>query len=1745
MTDICKVNLKGLRAVLVSMLLLTSGAAMAQVRVKGNVYGGGNEAGVGKTEATTFAKINIETGTIDGGVYGGCNTQGTIEGYTEVKISGGIIGAGSISDAGAVSYTSQANVHGGGYGENTNVTGNVTVNIGTEGQTTDGATIWGDVYGGSALGKVNGTITTDNSTTTVVTLHKGTVRGDVYGGGLGSNTSGNEVEADVYGAVTVTINNGTAQNVFGCNNKNGAPKQTVTVKVEGGTINNNVYGGGNLAAYNGTPEVTMTGGVVADVYGGGYGPSASVAGTSVKMKNGTAEGDKGGTADYIFGGGEEAPVTGAVIVSIEGGTVNHDVYGGGALANTNIGNVTSGYGTASETIPSTSTYTTAVSLKGGKIKENVYGGGLGHDDADDTKDVAALVYGNVTVKLNETTTTENCIVEGSIFGCNNIKGTPKGTVEVHVYKTQNADATKNTKDETTEIGNRTNYDVLSVFGGGNQADYEPVDLTNGKTNVVIEGCLLTSIKNVYGGGNAAAVPASSVDIKSAYIIDYVFGGGNGEDENYPGANVGYKTVAVRDTKPSEKYGTGNAVVKLEGGFINSIFGGSNTLGYVAGSTSTDIESNTDCPLKIGNLYGAGRKAKVESDVNITIGCIPYPVGNVYGGSEQADIDGNVTLTILGGTFDNVFGGNNAGGKIDGTITVNIEERSDGCYPIIIGNLYGGGNEAPYPGSGANISTPSITVNAKSFTSIGNIYGGGKGSSAKVTGKTIVNVDEVKGYWADKDYTPINSTTATHIPNAIGTIGNVYGGGDAADVIGETEVNIGTKDKVKINGVDTDVLGVNITENVYGGGNAADVDGKTTINIGTQDFTGTGKEGTKIGGSVFGGGFGASTTVTGDVNVNIGGMEEGTGGAADTYFGYAEITGDVYGGSAKGKVNATKSGDAPNYTYTASTGTTKVKLYGGTVDEIYGGGYGLESAKADVYGAVTVDVYGGTATSVYGANNLSGAPQGTVIVNIISTATPTSPATYAITNVFGGGNQAAYAGTPSVSLTGNSYVGNVFGGGNAAKVAASNVTINTNATSSYIGNVFGGGNEEGTTGNSLVTMDGGIVNTAIYGGCNTSGTIAGTAIVTVNGGTIGNSASTAYQNDDVLFGGGLGKGTSVTGKVTLELASMTDNAAAKIYGNVYGGSKQGGVTDVDVKLLGATIYGNVFGGGYDTYKDDNTTVTAANDVTVTLNGSTLVPTYDNGVEADGKQSGVTGQIFGGNNKNGSPVGDVTVLVKKTVGSTKDDAVTRDNRTTYDVAAVYGGGNMANYTASGKSAKVIIEGCDATAIKYVYGGGNAASVPATDVTVKGTYIIDVLYGGGNGISTPANVNGATNVKLIGGKIHKVYGGSNSQGNVSGGTNVTMPKKPEGAAAPDYCTTLDVREIYGAGNNADQDGGTTVVLGCVEGLDVVYGGAKNANVAGGVNLAVTSGTFKKVFGGNDTAGTIQGPINLYIEETGCDPLIIGELYLGGNLAPYSVYGYKKVGDKLEPRISMNDGEAVNVPTTHPEGQLYADPVLHVTSFTSIGKIFGGGLGQVVGGVDQQKAWLYGNPTVKINEIVGENSSTAFESTDMSLDEGTSNAHTVTLPARDADAIGAIGDVYGGGSLAKVIGNTTVEICKDAEVYMHSLPKDTENQYPKKTVVGANIIGNVFGGGLGATATVEGNTEIQVGGILDNDKITIAKSVYGGGELAQVAGNTNIVINSGTIGDKAVKKGGATIGNVYGGGFGSLDDKTAGLIK
>ena len=189
----------------------------------------------------------------------------------------------------------------------------------------------------------------------------------------------------------------------------------------------------------------------------------------------------------VYGGGERGVTLGHVNVDITGGTVAQDVYGGGALADTNLGNWDENAWVHDS---KSAWYTTHVSLTGGTISGDAYGGGLGQKEfgtkgqAGYEPEIEAMVYGDVLVELNGKTTTENstttttpvaddakgCIVN-RVFGCNNLNGTPKGKVQVYVYATQ--------KSEGSSVSDKTkgSYDVQAVYGGGNLAKYEPVDAT--------------------------------------------------------------------------------------------------------------------------------------------------------------------------------------------------------------------------------------------------------------------------------------------------------------------------------------------------------------------------------------------------------------------------------------------------------------------------------------------------------------------------------------------------------------------------------------------------------------------------------------------------------------------------------------------------------------------------------------------------------------------------------------------------------------------------------------------------------------------------------------------------------------------------------------------------------------------------------------------------------------------------------------------------------------------------------------------------------------------------------------------------------------------------------------------------------------------------------------------------------------------------------------------------------------------
>ena len=930
----------------------------------GNVYGGGKGKIDGNGNLALTSVDDLDAGLVKG------NTTITINGTTETtKIMHNIYGGGAVGSVGT--FTRNANgmptactaggnttvtINGGQVGHNRKDSGMVNgssrgwegnpegsfldqlawVNNGTViigDATTDdkdkGPAILGSVYGGGENGH--------NYSDGIVTINKGTIGntasiaatydcGNVYGAGCGTDT--------------YTIGEDPTEHH---NQKAGWVRGITTITVNGGNILRNVYGGGSMGsvgndtdAESGKTTITINGGTIGrtedsdhgHVFGGPKGNltetefKASVKSTLVNINAHPSDATKNPVVwGSVFGGGEAGIIKGSVSVNMNGGTVKKDVYGGGALADTQTDNwdetKNSGAGDWAEGKTSASN-TTLVRLTGGDILGEAYGGGLGETGK------PAYVYGDVLLDLNGTTTSgetgtviaesaRGCVVN-EVFGCNNAAGTPMGDVLVHVYATQNKEKTQiaNTEGDTpvTDAKVLGTYDVKAVYGGGNLAAYEPAGGKNTtySTKVIIDGCGLTSIKQVYGGGNAASTPATNVTVNGTFEIDELFGGGNGKDDlpdgrPNPGANVGYKNYTIYeedgdnwvmkddpnyDTKEERTaegssiiYGSGQASVNIFGGTIHRVFGGSNTKGNVRKTAVTLLEENGGCEFCVDEAYGGSKSAPMDAEAKLLMSCIPG-LQAAYGGAENADIHGNVELNITNGTFDRVFGGNNLSGTINGSITVNIEEI--GCRPLKIGELYGGGNQAGYSvygydSDGKPIETGTTPlykdpqVNAMSFTSIGNIFGGGYGSGATMVGNPTVNVNVTNGKYYNQDVsivgenveTPNHYPIPSHAKGKMGSINNVFGGGNAAKVIGNTTVNIGTLEEVYIvkevaTGYSVSGYYTRDSNGEYHAASGAAQDGTTYYEKKTV-------LGADIRGNVYGGGNAAE--VTGDAKVQIG------------------------------------------------------------------------------------------------------------------------------------------------------------------------------------------------------------------------------------------------------------------------------------------------------------------------------------------------------------------------------------------------------------------------------------------------------------------------------------------------------------------------------------------------------------------------------------------------------------------------------------------------------------------------------------------------------------------------------------------------------------------------------------------------------------------------------------------------------------------------------------------------------------
>lgn len=603
-----------------SNIYVTGGivAGVYQNAIPGGVFGGAQQNKGGN------ANIYMTAGTIQkGGLYGGSNSAGALSGAVKIVAVGGQVGTNAQS----------ANIHGGGYGSSTSVAGNVDITLG------DGngnyPTVYGDVYGGSALGSVN------NSTSnhTYITMNDGLIHGDIYGGGLGNNTTA----ANVNGNVSVTINKGVAENVFGCNNVNGKPSGTVAVTMTGGTINHCVYGGGNAAAYTGNPTVTISGGEVKEsVFGAGLGNSATVAGNPmVTITNAATK--IGGS---VYGGGSNGSVTGSAAVSITDATVGGSVYG-------------AGYGSATNVTAST---TVSISGQAG-IAGNIYGGG----------------------EAGDVGTTTSVTIEGSNLEVNYVYGAGKGS--------------------ESNVGTSTAVNIVSgtvmgsVFGGAEEGtvnDGGSVNASNAAVVTLQNGLVKGS---VYGGGeNGTVAGRTVVNMSGGTIEGNLFGGALGAQGRVYVA--GLKTINMMGgTVIGDVYG-GSQQANDANDFVDA-----ETAPFT--ETAATAFVNISGGRVVKNVYAGGFYGRIYGSVTLNVGLnainnAPDNANNVNKGSAHAVAPVRLESSLYAGSdwgefsAGEDFGVNNISGRsdiyVDGT-GYDMAEELTGNYMIIMGSIFGAGTSS--------------------------------------------------------------------------------------------------------------------------------------------------------------------------------------------------------------------------------------------------------------------------------------------------------------------------------------------------------------------------------------------------------------------------------------------------------------------------------------------------------------------------------------------------------------------------------------------------------------------------------------------------------------------------------------------------------------------------------------------------------------------------------------------------------------------------------------------------------------------------------------------------------------------------------------------------------------------------------------------------------------------------------------------------------------------------------------------
>ena len=261
---------------------------------------------------------------------------------------------------------------------------------------------------------------------------------------------------------SVSDSNSIIQTVYGGNNQGGTTK-TTNVTINGGSVHD-VYGGGDQAVSNVT-NVNINGKVEQKVFGGGNQAGINT-NTNVNLIGATV-------GDNVYGGGDEGTVTGDTYVHVKNSSLNNSLYAGGngstaiVYGNTNLtmegttnnvtNNVFGGGNKAATGEEAKNTSKSTVNIVGGTIGKNVYGGAN-----------TSVVYGTTATNIGYDTVGDTSLEIGNV----EIGGTVFGGGEANESGSENYDfsfisVTKGIDIQIDGNGHEKLSIKGSIFGSGN------------------------------------------------------------------------------------------------------------------------------------------------------------------------------------------------------------------------------------------------------------------------------------------------------------------------------------------------------------------------------------------------------------------------------------------------------------------------------------------------------------------------------------------------------------------------------------------------------------------------------------------------------------------------------------------------------------------------------------------------------------------------------------------------------------------------------------------------------------------------------------------------------------------------------------------------------------------------------------------------------------------------------------------------------------------------------------------------------------------------------------------------------------------------------------------------------------------------------------------------------------------------------------------------------------------------------